>query len=67
MFYVILAVSIDDRLIQYLEENLGGANVRLSAEELQEVRAVAEQADAAHGDRYPSAWMSFLFGDTPAL
>ena len=67
MFYVILAVGIDDRLIQYLEENLGGANIQLSTEELQEVRAVAEQADAAHGDRYPSAWMAFLYGDTPAL
>ena len=42
-------------------------NVKLSKEELQEVRDIAQKADAAQGSRYPEAMMSVLFGDTPAL
>ncbi|PSR87078.1 hypothetical protein PHLCEN_2v5248 [Hermanssonia centrifuga] len=53
--------------MQYLEENLGAVNVKLSAEELEEVRKVAERADAAQGLRYPESFMAVQFADTPAL
>ena len=52
---------------QYLEENIGALKIKLSEEELQEVRDIAQEADAAQGSRYPEAMMSVLFGDTPAL
>lgn len=37
--------------LQYLEENLGVANVELTPADLREVRDVAQKADAAQGDR----------------
>ena len=46
---------------------MGAANVRLTPEELEEVRKVAKEADAAHGDRYPPSMMGTLFADTPEL
>ena len=53
---------------QYLEENLDAVNVNLTPEELQEVRQVAEKADAAQGGRYDTDQMvAVLFGDTPPL
>ncbi|PSR72170.1 hypothetical protein PHLCEN_2v11962 [Hermanssonia centrifuga] len=53
--------------VKYLEENLAALKVQLSATELQEVRLVAEKADAANGPRYPESFLSVLLGDTPAL
>lgn len=52
---------------QRLEENLGAAKVQLSPEDLTEVRAEAERADAQQGDRYPAGMSEMLFADTPAL
>ena len=48
-----------------LEENIAGANVKLTPEDLQEVRAEAEAADATNGERYPPGSAVLLFGDTP--
>jgi hypothetical protein len=42
-------------------------NVKLSKEDMQKVRDVAKDADAAHGERYPPAFAALLFGDTPEL
>ncbi|KAJ7254985.1 Aldo/keto reductase [Mycena haematopus] len=53
--------------IKYLEENIAAGRLKLSAEDLQAVRDVATQADAAHGERYPPEMVSFLFAETPAL
>ncbi|KAJ7206318.1 Aldo/keto reductase [Mycena pura] len=53
--------------IKYLEENIGGGNVKLSAEDVQAVRDVAAKADAAQGGRYPEAMVAQMFVDTPAL
>jgi hypothetical protein len=39
----------------------------LTPEELEEVRKVAKEADAAQGDRYPPHMMGTLFAETPAL
>ena len=50
--------------IKYLEENLGALKVKLSQEELSEVRKAIE-ATEVHGTRYPEAMVKVLFGDTP--
>ena len=52
--------------IKYLEENLGALNVKLTPEEVKEVRDLVEAAEV-HGDRYPSAAVGSLFADTPNL
>ncbi|KAJ7255669.1 NADP-dependent oxidoreductase domain-containing protein [Mycena rebaudengoi] len=53
--------------IKYLEDNLAVMHLKLSTEELQRIREVARDADAAQGERYPPAFAAFLFGDTPEL
>ena len=50
--------------IKYLEENLGALKVKLSQEELSEVRKAIE-ATEVHGTRYPEAMVKTLFADTP--
>ncbi|EKM51940.1 uncharacterized protein PHACADRAFT_101731 [Phanerochaete carnosa HHB-10118-sp] len=53
---------------KYLKENLAALNIRLSSEDLQEVRKVAEAADASSmGARYPEFMMKFAYADTPEL
>jgi len=52
--------------IKYLEENLGALDVKLSKEEVKEVRDLVESAEV-HGSRYPEAMMVTLFADTPKL
>lgn len=52
--------------IKYLEENMGALKVQLTAEENKEIREAIEAADI-HGERYPEAMSSALFGDTPPL
>ncbi|KAI0312457.1 NADP-dependent oxidoreductase domain-containing protein [Amylostereum chailletii] len=52
--------------VKYLHENLGALNVRLSPNEIKEVRALAESADF-EGDRYPALFASFVLVDTPPL
>lgn len=51
---------------QYLKENVAAVKVRLTKEELQEVRAIAEKANATQGERYPPG-MQLQFVDTPPL
>jgi len=50
--------------IKYLEENLGALDIKLSKEELAEVRKEIESAEV-HGTRYPQAMVARLFSDTP--
>ncbi|EKM51942.1 uncharacterized protein PHACADRAFT_262363 [Phanerochaete carnosa HHB-10118-sp] len=53
---------------KYLKENLAALNIRLSPEDLQEVRKVAEAANASSmGARYPEFMMKFAYADTPEL
>jgi len=52
--------------VKYLEENVGALNVKLTKDEVKEVRDLIE-ATEVHGSRYPDAMMSALFADTPAL
>ena len=51
--------------LQNLEENMDAGKIRLSPEDVQAVREVADKANAAQGNRYPDAYMSSLFADTP--
>ncbi|TFK47822.1 Aldo/keto reductase [Heliocybe sulcata] len=53
--------------LKYLKENLGAASVKLTKEEVAEVRVIAEKADAAQGFRYPPSMVDHLFTDTPPL
>jgi aryl-alcohol dehydrogenase-like predicted oxidoreductase len=52
--------------IKYLEENMEALNVKLTLEEVKEVRDLVEAAEV-HGDRYSLAAMGSLFADTPNL
>ncbi|EKM54068.1 uncharacterized protein PHACADRAFT_257670 [Phanerochaete carnosa HHB-10118-sp] len=52
---------------KYLKENLGALSIKLSSEDLQEVRRVAEEADGSMGLRYPEQLMKVTFADTPEL
>ena len=53
--------------VQYVEENLKAAAVRLTPAELQEVRDIAESADLGEAGRYPAGMSDLLFVDTPEL
>jgi diketogulonate reductase-like aldo/keto reductase len=50
-----------------LKENLGALDVKLSQEDIEEVRRVASDADASQGTRYPENMMHVLFANTPEL
>lgn len=52
--------------IRYLEENMGALDVKLSGEEVAEIRTAVESAEV-HGIRYPEAMAGALFADTPPL
>ncbi|KAI1789412.1 NADP-dependent oxidoreductase domain-containing protein [Ganoderma leucocontextum] len=49
-----------------LQENLGAYNVKLTAEDIAEVRRLVEAANVT-GDRYPANLLLTLFIDTPPL
>jgi len=53
--------------IKYLEENIKASSIKLSAEEIQELRAIAVEGDAIVGDRYGPGMQEQLFQDTPPL
>jgi len=48
-----------------LKENMGAGKIKLSPEDVEAVREVADKANAAQGERYPEAYMNLLFADTP--
>jgi diketogulonate reductase-like aldo/keto reductase len=51
-----------------LKENVAAAEIKLSEEEVAEVRRIAESAEASKtGERYPPGMAEQLFADTPAL
>jgi len=54
--------------INSLKENVAAAQIRLTDEEVAEVRRIADSAEASKtGDRYPPGMVAQLFADTPAL
>ncbi|SPO06495.1 probable IN2-2 protein [Cephalotrichum gorgonifer] len=52
--------------VKYLEENVGALSVKLTEDEVKEVRDFVDAADV-HGSRYPEAMASLSYADTPAL
>ena len=52
--------------IANLEENLGAAKIKLTKEQIAEIRQACENADTA-GDRYMAAHSSNLYGDSAPL
>ncbi|THH00721.1 hypothetical protein EW026_g1866 [Hermanssonia centrifuga] len=50
--------------VKYLAENLDAFKLKLTKEEIDDIRDIAQNADLP-GERYPSYLMSVLFGDTP--
>ncbi|KAM5537599.1 hypothetical protein V8D89_008677 [Ganoderma adspersum] len=48
-------------------ENMAAQDVKLCAEEIEEIRTLAIDADSAIGPRYPAALAALLLGDTPLL
>jgi hypothetical protein len=48
-----------------LEENLAAGSLKLTDEELKEVRKIAVEADSIPGDRYMPSMLKSIFGDTP--
>lgn len=52
--------------VKYFEENMGALDVKLSSEEVQELRDIISKVEI-HGDRYPPGWSRTLFADTAPL
>jgi len=52
--------------VKNLEENVGAANVKLTQEEIQQIRTACQNADIA-GDRYPQIYSKFSFADSAPL
>jgi hypothetical protein len=46
---------------------MGAMSLKLTPEEIQEVREIATQADAIQGDRYPAFFADVEYADTPEL
>ena len=51
--------------VKNLEENMGALNVKLSKEEIAEIREAISSTEV-HGTRYPDAAKAVLFASTPA-
>ncbi len=58
---------VETDAMQYLEENLGALKLTLTAEDIAEVRRLAEAADKTLGDRYHSQGMALILAETPPL
>lgn len=56
-----------DISMQYLEENIGAAEIQLSEEEIAAVRAVAVEAETLPGTRYDEMMMGLVHAETPSL
>ncbi|KAE9396636.1 Aldo/keto reductase [Gymnopus androsaceus JB14] len=52
--------------VKYLKENMGGAAVKLTPEEVAAIRKIAEESEIP-GERYPEAALATVMVDTPPL
>ena len=50
--------------LKYLDENIDSMHVKLTSEEVAEIRQAVEGAEV-HGPRYPEMMARSLFADTP--
>lgn len=46
---------------------MGAVNVKLTPEDVQQIRHAAVEADQTLGLRYPEAYMALVMADTPPL
>lgn len=53
--------------VKYLEENAAAVDVKLSDEDVKQLRKEIEKVGGSKGERYPAAMMSKCFGDSPEL
>ncbi|EIN08934.1 Aldo/keto reductase [Punctularia strigosozonata HHB-11173 SS5] len=53
--------------IANLDENLAALNLKLTPEEVQEIREIAIKSEVAVIERYPEVWRSYAYADTPEL
>ncbi|KAI0832053.1 Aldo/keto reductase [Trametes gibbosa] len=53
--------------IPNLEENVASLKLKLSSDDVDEIRRLAANADQTIGPRYPEDWQALSLGDTPAL
>ena len=63
----ILVANSDLNCLQYLKENLGALDLKLTQKEVDDVREIVNKADATGGERYPPILMDTLFANTPPL
>jgi hypothetical protein len=59
-------IFILTRTLQYLKENAGAANVKLSSEEVASIREISVASEIP-GDRYGEAYMEMVKVTTPEL
>jgi hypothetical protein len=59
--------ALTDWKLYYLKENFATREVKLTPEEVGEVRAIVKTVDVFKGDRYPAGMMAILFTDTLKL
>ncbi|KAI3604921.1 putative aldo-keto reductase [Moniliophthora roreri] len=52
--------------VKYLQENVGAGKVKLSANDIAQIRKVAEAAEI-HGNRYAAGWNEMAYADSPPL
>lgn len=54
--------------LKYIEENLAAAKLKLSEDDLKQIRTLADESEKnTKGDRYPPAFLEQLLVDTPPL
>ncbi len=54
------------RLDQYLKENLGAGSLKLTSEEITEIRQIAEETEIP-GERYGPGFFELTYVESPAL
>lgn len=66
-FHFFVSLPMPTILLQYLEENIGANDVRLSESEIAEVRKIVEEAVQLPGARKSVKDLGFALQDTPEL
>lgn len=62
---ILYTTPLIHRILQYLQENLDALQLKLSADDIAELRKIAENATL--GDRYGEGHMGLVLQDTPPL
>ncbi len=53
--------------VKYLKENADAINIEFSKEDDERIRMIIESVGGSKGARYPGAFLSMCFGDSPEL